>query len=157
MDILGNGLGPSRNSSSPSSGMVAFPSEIYESPLLDLTQVTLGIELIPAKPGYFPVLSSARWLIEAFSGAQTTPCTSQAGNDPAHTNVLAAGTSPTNGATNTSVPPCVLSAGSAAAVTVKRFANAPVIFDVTAGAQGTGGFTLMAKFFCTINWFALTQ
>ena len=153
-DVLGNGAGPSGFPGG--GGLVAYPDECFQTPQLDLTVPTLGIELVPAKPGYYPMFVNGRWLIESHAGTQTTPPTTQAGSDAGHVNFLAnASTTPANADVNNANPPSISTSINAGTVnTVQRIPNATVFFDVVAGAQGTGGFALRGKFTCIVKWVA---
>jgi len=138
-----------------------LPCETYQTPLLDLTQATLGIELVPAKPGYIPIGLTSIWLIETSTGTQTTPPSIQAGNDSAHTNIMAnTSTTPSNANAASCVGNTPALAGgpstaSAAQLAAQHNQNAAVVFDVTAGGQGTGGYTLKGKLVLVIMWQAV--
>ena len=146
-DILGNGVGPSGTTAS-------LPGESFQTDLLDLTQPLLGIEVVPAKPGYAPIIFSPEWVIESVSGTQTSPPVYNAGTNPAHTNYNLAANTPTNAATNAAVPPC-LAVGPSSTLPIQLTPNAPVIMDITAGAQGTGSFSLKARLLLTVAWIAV--
>lgn len=159
-DFLGVGAGPS--ALGPGAGSaIAFPGEVYETGLLDLTVPNLGVEIVPAKPGYIPIGLSPVILVEQVAGTQTTPMSSQAGSDSAHTNFVVPGSvAPTNASINACVgnTPAVvggLSVSGNAARAAQHFTNAPIILDITAGAQGTGGFILKARLVFTIFWTAV--
>ena len=115
-----------------------------------------GIELVPAKPGYFPVFSSTKWVIQAVSGSQATPANVNAGSDGAHSNFFASQASPSNANVNASVPTSIIGGPTAAANTVKRILNAPVIMDITSGAQGTG-LVLRASLLVWVIWLTASQ
>lgn len=159
-DFLGGGAGPLPNGSPGGGGLVAFPFESFVTPILDLTKAQLGVEIVPAKPGHVAViLATSLWFIEQVAGTQTSPPTLQAGSDPAHTNSIpSSSTTPSNAdvATSASILPALAvgPTSQSAAVGVRRFVNAPIILDVTAGAQGTGGFSLKARFQCRVIWMA---
>lgn len=158
-DYLGNGIGPVQIGTAGSGTLVVFPGETYQTPLLDLTQITLGIELIPAKLGHIPRLSSSvssRWMVESFSGTQVTPATLQAGSDAAHSNFIApVSTSPDNASVNAANPISFAQGPAEAAVTTQKIPGAPVIFDVVAPCVGTGLFSLKARFACFVTWVAV--
>lgn len=154
-DFIGSGLGPSQVGNQISGSLVAFPLDTYATPQLDLTQVVTGIELVPAKPGHIPVSATARFLIESTTGTQTTPLVSQAGSDAAHTNFKASTSAPANVDVTGAPVPAISSAVGGSAVTTQRIPNATVFFDITAGAQGTGGFTLRGKFVVVVRWQAV--
>jgi len=147
-DFLGNGLGPTN-------GLVVFPLETYVTDPIDLTLVTPGIEIIPAKPGHVPFLVGSTWIIEKASGTQTSPPTVQGGTNAAHNNVFTSNTSPANADVTGATPPSI-SAGVGAAIPSPAAvtANLPVIMDITAGATGTGTFAVVARLSVTIAWFA---
>lgn len=136
--------------------MVAYVVETFETQKIDLTQSASNIELIPARPGYFPVAASVQWLIESQAGTQTTPPTTNAGSDAAHTNFFpSSATTPSNASVNAAAPPSFANAPAQAADTVQRIANATVFLDITAGAQGTGGFALTGKLVVTVFWISV--
>lgn len=154
-DYLGNGVGPMSFGPQAGGGLVAFPCEAFETALLDLTVPNLGIEIIPAKPGHFPVLLNPLWIIEQFAGTQTAPGACNAGSNPAHNNFLLSFTQPSNANVNAiTTTPCTLSAGTpvAPANSVTRIPNAPVILDITQGSAGTGGFVLKGRFVLYVFW-----
>jgi len=147
------GLGPAPLGSPGSAGLVAFPVELYQTPNLDLTVPNLGIELIPAKPGHFPVLVNANWIIDSASGTQTTPPTTRAGSDAGHVNFASqTSTKPSNASVNGANVPSMGDGNANAALTLRRIPNAPVIFDIVAGAQGTGTFAVRGRFSVSVNW-----
>lgn len=153
--FAGAGAGPIPQGNS--TGLVAYPNETFQTPVLDLTQVQLGIELVPAKPGHVFTVLFINWVITQASGTQTTPLTMQIGNDAAHTNICASQSiHPSNAEVAAAVPPAVCSASSLA-LSTKLFPNAPTFLDITAGAQGTGGFSLKGYFIITTIWMAVTQ
>lgn len=155
-DYLGNGLGGIPLGSPNAATLSAFPAEEYQSPLLDFTVPNLGVEIVPAKPGYVAVRMVAGaigFVIEQVAGTQTTPMTMNAGSDPAHTNIYISSTvRPANADVNTAVPPSIAATPTPAATTVQLFPNAPIVLDITAGAQGTGGFTLKGRFLIRVQW-----
>jgi len=154
-NYFGQALGPNPLGSPSGSSLVMYPVEIFQTPLLDFTQPISNIELAPARRGYAPVVALGRFLIEQVAGTQTTPPTTQAGNDPTHTNVIPQGnSSPSNTQVNTAVPPA-FGTVSLPATTVKLLTNSPVLFDIVAGAQGTGGFVFKGKFVASIFWIAI--
>lgn len=155
-DFVQPGLGPGLPGD-PSSGIgvVAFPVETFETQTLDLTVANLGLELIPARPGYVPVFVSSYFVITASSGTQTSPLVSQAGQDAAHTNFWASQNGLSNATVNAGTAPYAsIGPMAAAAATVQRNKNATVILDVTTGAVGTGGFTLSGRFVVVVNFAA---
>lgn len=153
-DILGSGAGPAPLGRAGGSGLVVYPDECFQTQQIDLTQVASSIELLPAKPGYFPVLIAAHFLIEATSGTQTTPLTCRAGSDAGHVNFFpTTANAPSNADVNaTNVPSISTSINAGSANNIQRIPNATVFFDITAGAQGTGGFTLRGKFNLIVKW-----
>jgi len=159
MDFLGVGAGPSPLGSAGGGSMVMLPSEVYETPLLDLTVPNLGVEVAPAKPGYMCVGINAHWLIEQAQGNQTVPITVQMGTDPTHTNNLQPTTFfPTAAQFNACVgnTPCwPIGAGfsNSTAFAIQHNANSPMIMDVTPGA-GTGPLVFKARLVIQIQWMA---
>jgi hypothetical protein len=156
MDNFELGVGPIPESN-PGGGLISLPLISYQTPLLDLTKVTLGIELIPAKPGFVPFVASSFWSIEKASGTQTASPTTQLGSDVAHTNVygpLAA--QPSNADVNGANVPSIAQ-GNISSFNLQLFPNAPCMFDVTAGAQGTGAFSLMGRFNVDVFWIQVRQ
>jgi hypothetical protein len=155
IDYLGNGTGPASLGSPGAGTAVAFPHETYVTPLLDLTKAQLGIELLPAKPGYFPILLQTTWSIEQVSGTQTVPASVQAGSDAAHSNFLfASSTTPSNANVNAANPPSIAAGPSNATFQNGLQTNAPIFLDITSPCQGTGGFQLKAKLFMLVGWLA---
>jgi len=157
MDFLGSGLGPSTLGSPGSGALVPLAFETYETQQLDLTVPNLGIELIPAKPGYVPVAYVGYWIIDGQSGTQTSAAVAQAGSDAGHSNFLASTATPSNAEVNGSNPPSLAISPNIPADTVKMFANSPVILDVTTAAQGTGSFSLLARLSISVFWISPTQ
>jgi len=163
-DFLGGGLGPIPLGSPAGGGLLAFPAESFISPLLDLTVPTLGIELVPARPGYFAVPSgNAIILVEQAAGTQTSPPTTRAGSDPGHTNSIpSASTQPTSGAINGLIAAGALPGFTIGPVStantagVQQLANTPIILDIVTGAQGTGGYILKAKIEIRVFWVAVS-
>lgn len=142
----------------PNSGLfVLWPSEIFQTPLLDFTQPVSSIELIPARQGHFPLISQARFLIEALAGTQVTPPTIRAGSDVGHVNFWAQSSiTPSNTVFNTpAVPPALGGAPSQPASSVPRISNAAVFFDIVTGGSGTGGYALKGKLSVAVFWIAL--
>jgi hypothetical protein len=159
-DYLGQALGPMALGPFPTSGFqVMYPIEIYQTQILDLTKTASGIELVPAKPGHYPVIfSSTRFLVEAVNGTQTTPAQMQAGSDAAHTNLFISSALPSNANVNAVSPSALpgLALGPALATdTIRRIPNATVLMDITAGAQGTGSFALRGKLSINVAWIAI--
>lgn len=153
-DVLGVGTGPTALGGSGSSGLINYPIETYVTPTLDLTQTVSGIELIPAKPGHVPLVYLARWIIYSVTGTQTTPATHKAGNNTAHTNIFASSsTNPSNANVNAAAPVST-AAGPVTVQPSNITPNAPVIFDLTSGAVGTGGFALRARLAAFVIWVA---
>lgn len=149
--------GPGTNSAA----VVAYPVEPFQTPLLDLTKTYSNVELIPARPGYVPIVASGffpEWVIESVTGTQTSPPTIRAGNDAGHVNTIpSTATTPTNALVNTAVPPTVVTGPANPAVTLKRIPNAPVFMDITVAAQGTGGYSCLARLSIVVYWFAVSQ
>ena len=137
-----------------SAAMGAFSLETYETPLLDLTKTYSGIELVPARPGYIPIHSTRTWIIFSRSGTQTSPPTTNIGNDAAHTNIQPSiNTTPSNVNVNGAVP-ISLAQGVAQNQGPQILPNATVYFDLTAPATGTGGYSCMARYAIAIFWVA---
>jgi hypothetical protein len=154
-DFLGGGLGPLPLSAPfVGGGLVAFPVESFTTPLLDLTQVALGIELAPAKPGHYAVpIGNMFIVVESKSGTQTTPPTTRSGSNAAHTNSFPQiSTRPANADVAAVAVPGFILGPAAAAAGVQQIANAPVIFDLVSGALGAGGFSLFARFVGRFYW-----
>ena len=158
-DNLGYGQGPASLGSPGSGAIISFPYEMYQSPQLDLTQINLGIELVPAKPGYIATRQGSLWVIELVQGVQTVPLQVQAGSNAAHTNFFASSPVPSNVDVNGAVPPCFATSPvvTSAANTVQQFPNTPIIMDVTVGAQGTGGFALKGRLCSIVFWAPVQQ
>jgi len=155
---LGQGQGPAPIGPGTTGALSAYPVEMYQSPLLDLTQTVSGIELIPARPGYIPIIELALWETEFTAGTQTSPPTVRAGNDAGHTNFInTSSTTPSNANVNAANVPCLITGptGALSNQTAQQIPNATVLLDVTAGAAGTGGFALRAKLVCMIFWVAV--
>lgn len=151
IDILGSGVGPAPLST-PGGGLVTYPWESFQSPLLDLTVPNLGIELVPGRQNFIPLLVLFGWILEQISGTQVTPCVWTAGSDPAHSNLTSSSANPSNTDVNTNVVPSVATLGIGASNTLQRVPGLPTFLDVTAGAAGTGNFTLRAKLVVQIRW-----
>lgn len=151
------GLGPSlfQGPGTPSAGAVAYPIEIYSTPILDLTKIVSGIEAIPARPGYIATQFNSRWIVQQLSGTQTSPPTYQMGSDPAHQNFVPSTAAPSNASVNAIVGTPALGNGGLLQTGLQFFPNAPVFFDVTAAAQGTGGFALLARHVSVVWWIAV--
>ena len=80
----------------------------------------------------------------------------QGGNNAAHTNLFASQAIPSNATVNAvTAPPGLCTGVASAALTSQCITNAPIIMDITAGAQGTGGFLLKGKFVIWVNWIAI--
>lgn len=157
MDFIGQGAGPIPVGTT-GAGLASYPFEGFESATLDLTQITLGLEIIPARPGYFPYIFGALWIVESVSGVQTSPPTFQAGNDAAHTNtILPNSTTPSNANVNAANSVCAVTGpGLLNSGTVKKIPNATVFLDITAPAVGTGGFALKARLWVEVIWLAVS-
>lgn len=154
-DFLGNGLGPVPGSN-PGGGLVAYPNETFETPILDLTVPQLGIELVPAKPGHIAFSILAATIIESVTGTQVTPATWRAGSDAARVNQSPLVSTPSNANVNAANPPCVGGLGGNIFTSPQQqFANTPVLLDVVSGASGTGGFSLRGRFSMSITWLAV--
>jgi hypothetical protein len=154
-DFIGSGAGPIPLGSPGSGSLAAYPVETFISPPIDLTLVTLGIELVPAKPFYFPWLVNANWLIESFTGTQTSPPTFNAGSDLAHLNFISStSASPSNANTNASSPPAAVAGPPMVfpATPLRSIANATVFLDIASGAVGTGSFSLKARLVVDVAW-----
>lgn len=150
-DTLGVGAGPVPLG--PTASLAAYPVEAFESPILNLATTTLGIEMIPAKPGYFPSLINLFWIITSKAGTQTTPPTCRAGANSTHDNLwTTSSTTPSNASVNGAAPPSVAFGPLTVNYAARALPNTPIIMDVTTGAQGTGGFTLRAKMLLVVFW-----
>src|SRR6267142_1271140 len=153
---LGTGPQALEGSNTNSASVGAYPLEPFQTPLLDLTKTYSNIEIIPARPGYFPVILSGffpEWVIESVVGTQTSPPTVQAGNNAAHNNSIpTTATTPTNALVNTAVPPTTVTGPGNPAVTLKQFPNTPVFMDITVAAQGTGGYSCLARLSFILHW-----
>lgn len=156
-DVLGNGVGPAPVGTSGSAGLAAYPCEVFISPILDLTVPNLGIEIVPARPGYVPEWLGSLWIFESITGTQTTAAVSKAGSNAAHTNLLGSGTGPDNADTNAAHPPSVGFGSQINTYSLQRIPNATVYLDVTSGASGTGGFSLRARCAIIVMWMAVIQ
>jgi hypothetical protein len=159
IDYLGTGLGPQNLGSPGAAGLVAFPMEVFISPVLDLSKVTLGIEIIPGRTGLIPWRTSMAWLIEDASGTQATAPVLQAGSDAAHTNFFPSSSSPTNSdvASCIGVTPCFSPgfANSSVNQQNQKFAGLPTIMDITSGGLGSVGYTLRGRFYTTVFWMSV--
>jgi hypothetical protein len=148
-DIMGNGLGPTGS-------FITLSAESFVTDLIDLTTTPIGIETIPARPGHIPIIIIATWIIELVAGTQVTAATMQSGSNAAHNNFTASGQGPTNADVNGANPPSIGDGSSPLFVpipsTLPQIPNAPVYLDVTAPAQGTGGFALKARALITVTW-----
>ena len=123
------GLGPQPLSSGALGGATAYPYENFQTPLLDLTVGSqLGIELVPARPGYVPVQVLREWIVEVFTGTQVTPATSQSGQNAAHNNFQPLNSTPTNANLNTFVPPFYVTGGAIQPVSVQLATSTTRIF-----------------------------
>lgn len=152
--MINLGVGPIPEGVAGSGSLSAFPATTFQTQLLDLTQAQLNIELIPARPGYFPIPTSGNWVIEQASGTLVTPPTTRAGSDVGHTNFIPqAATTPSAANVNAANPPSLASGPANAGNTVQRIPNTPVILDVVAGASGTGAFALKGRLQITVFWF----
>lgn len=157
----GVGPEPLEGPGAVAASLVAFQAETYQTPLIDISQPLSGMELIPARPGHFPVLLNALygvWDIESVTGTQTSPVHLQAGNNAAHTNMFASTTTPSNGDVNGANVPSLtfLNATFNIAAPATQIPNATVFLDVTVPAAGTGGFKCMARLSVTVVWFCAT-
>lgn len=149
----GSGLGPLPNGSPNGGSLVPFPIECFVTPVLDLTIPTLGLEIIPARPGFYPFLQNLSWVIENLAGVQTTPPTIQAGSDPAHMNMLTPFQTPSNANLATILGSTPATAGGGNSVSgTQQFPNAPAFLDITIGSVGTGGFVLRARAVVRVGW-----
>ena len=139
-----------------SGAALPFPLETYQTPLLDLTKTYSNIELLPARPGFYPVIISSMWLIESHSGTQTTPPTIQAGNDLNHVNIIPlSATRPSNANVNAIGQNGICTASAAAANTVQKIIGVPVFFDLTVPAVGTGGYSCFGHYVLIVCWMAV--
>jgi len=143
----------------PGGGLIAYPFEEYQTLLIDLTVGVAGIEVVPAKPNHAPVLYTARWIIEKHTGTQTVPATFKMGSDASHSNYTGlTSTGPSNTDVNNANPPSLsgYSLGSLfLALTNKLLPNATIFLDTVAPAQGTGGFSLLARLTIQNYWLAV--
>lgn len=141
-----------------SGGLVIPSSEIYQSPLLDISQPVFGMEIVPAKLGLVcvAILSNPLWFVESVVGVQTSPPHCQAGSDAAHSNLYAPDVgNPSNGLVNAGTAPPFLGGAGSSTNLAANVANAPVFFDLTVGAVGTGGYKCMAKLVLVVTWIAV--
>lgn len=148
------GIGPENieGDQSQSGSLVPLQMETYQTPLLDLTQTLSSMEMIPARPGYAPIPVIVNWVIESTTGVQTVVLKNNMGSNLAKTNYNPANTNgPSNVNVNGANPPS-LAGGIGIAPSVQLFANTPVLLDITAGAQGTGSFSLMGRLFMIVYW-----
>lgn len=152
-DFLGPGLGPERTSPT-APARVILPPEIYVSPVLDMTVPNLGIEIAPARPGHTILPIRSFWIVISKSGTQTSPATASVGTNAAHTNILpSSATTPSNANVNAAVNPVYPINGMTVGGNQAILLNTPAILDVTAGTQGTGGYSLRARFAIILIWF----
>ena len=148
-----DGGGPAPLGTPGGAGISCLPGEVYQTPVLDLTAVTLGIELVPAKPGYFPVIVTAWWRIEALRGTQASAAQIRAGSNVARTNLFTLSNTPSNGNINSGVPQSLSLASLGLNTNLSRLNNTPVFMDVATGAVGTDGtFALTASFAAYVLW-----
>lgn len=149
------GLGSISGSSTP------FAFEIYTTPLLELTQAYTDIEIVPAKPGYFPVLclpaSVANIIIESVVGVQTSPPVYRAGSDPSRLNFMTETTTPSNANVNAAAALGLPGASGgpinpASQLSSKRFPGLPIYFSLVTPAVGTGGYSCKAKIVIPVIW-----
>lgn len=152
--VLGSGPQMLEGPGSISGAAGAYPTEVFQTPLLDITQAVSNIEILPARPGYFPFNILSQWVIESVTGAQTVPATIRAGSDPAHLNFYPSiNTAPSNANVNAAVPPSLADALNTTGVALKKFPGAPVFFDITAPAAGTGGYSCKARLVILVVWY----
>lgn len=155
-DNLGVGIGPLPNGSPGGGGLVCFPMELYETPILDLTIVTPPLEFIPARPGLIALpTSNSRFVIEQVAGAQTVPLTFRVTQDLINSNFANSTTVPSNADVNGGVVPFISGGANISSLTNRRFPNTPFMFQMLTGAQGTGGFVLRGKFVTVVGWAAV--
>jgi hypothetical protein len=141
--------GPRTNSGTAS----PYPFDIYQTPLIDIAKTVSNIELVPARVGFYPVLFHMAIVAEKIVGTQTSPPTIRAGNNATHDNYVATDANdPTNAAVNASVAPALVGVLNLVSNTMKQATNAPVLFDITVPAAGTGGYSCMVKFVTTVTW-----
>jgi hypothetical protein len=155
--MIGNqpGLGPENLEGNPTSGsFIALISEVFQTPLIDITKPLSGMEIVPARPGYVPVCVLAiNWSIESVVGVQTSPVVYNAGQDAAHTNVVPAlSNGPSNAEINGVTPPSIRGVN-AASVRAQLMTNTPVFLDITQGAQGVS--SCLAKLNVGVLWVAI--
>jgi len=151
----GVGPEPSDGPGTPSSSLIAYPMEIFQTPLIDISQPLSGMELIPARIGHIPILIvqlAGEWAIESVVGVQTSPVHVRAGSDAAHSNFLSSTTTPSNADVNGAVVPSLTSLNTTGPGPVTFFPNTPVYFDITVPAAGTGGFSCLARLIIAVNW-----
>lgn len=155
-DYLARGQGPVPLGSTGGGSLCGFPVENFQTPLLDLTTANLAIELVPARPGYAPIVNFAEWIISQKFGTQTSTATYRAGSNTGHSNFIASVSEPSNAQVNAgSSGPYIASSAFTALIDVKLIPNATVYLDVTAGASGTGGFALLASLSVSVAWVAV--
>jgi hypothetical protein len=150
---LGNGPSLLEGPGTNSAGTCAYALDQFQTPLFDLTKTYSGIEVIPARPGYYAYPLSFVWIIESFAGTQVTPVVFQMGSNPAHNNILPSQSNPSNANVNAAVPPSTAIAATVTVATGTQYiANAPVYMDITSPASGTGGFACTARLAYYIFW-----
>lgn len=150
------GVGPQSLEPGVAGATVAYPPELYQTPLLDLTVAPQSnIELVPARPGHIPININRLWVIELLTGTQVTPATMQAGSDATQSNFMPLVSSPTNANVNGFTTPFFFTGGSATLDTVKQLVNTPVFFNLVTPASGTGGFSLKGRLLVHVNWVSI--
>lgn len=158
MISLQPGVGPeSLEGQSASGSILAYPGEIYQTPLIDISQPLSNLELIPARIGYFPVFIAGlggMCAIESVTGTQTSPVHIQAGNNAAHTNLFATTTLPSNADVNGASVPSLTTLNPPTNL-LTMIQNATVFFDITVPAVGTGGFKCLARFAVVVVWMSV--
>lgn len=148
-----DGAGPAPLGSPGGASISCLPGEVYQTPVLDLTQVALGIELVPAKPGYFPVIVNAWWRIETLRGTQATAAQVRAGSDAARLNLFTLSNTPSNSNINSGVSQSLSLASLGLNGNLQRLGNTPVYMDLASGAIGTDStFALTASFAAYVLW-----
>jgi hypothetical protein len=152
--VIGTGPALLEGAGTNSAGEVAYLIEVFQTPLFNLTNTYSNIEIIPARPGYYPLAFNTAWIIESLSGTQTSPLTLRAGSNPGHSNIFPLqSTNPSNANVNVAVPPSIAS-GLTIAVpnNTQQIAKATVYMDITAPASGTGGFACTARMSFFVLW-----
>jgi hypothetical protein len=113
----------------------------------DCTSGSIVDTVIPAMPGYVFAPITARFFLTVTAGALSTSPTIKSGNNATNDNLIASATLSLTSAYSAGAPamagsPTVLATGT-------KFVDlaTPILFKITTGATGTGGFVCKGKFF----------